>query len=56
MPCPKCITPAGYAYQQKGDLQHALQDFEQVVRLAPQFPGAQETLKTIREKLAGPQK
>ncbi len=40
----------------KSDLILAKQDFEQLVRLVPQYPGAQERLKFIKEQLQNPQK
>ena len=46
----------GAAYVKKGDLRHALEDFEQLLRLAPQFPGAQEKVIAIRARLNNPQK
>jgi len=44
----------GTAYLQKGDLPRARQDFEQIVRLSPSFPGAKEKLDSIRAQLADP--
>ncbi len=52
VPYPELYNARGLAYFQKGDLQLAKQDFEQVVRIFPQFPGAQANLKAIGEKLA----
>jgi len=51
---PDVYNVRGLAYLLKNDLNRAKQDFEQVVRLSPQFPGAQENLNTIRAKLAHP--
>jgi tetratricopeptide (TPR) repeat protein len=53
---PQVYFSRGEAYQKKGDLNRAKDDFEQVVRLAPQFPGAGEKLSAIRSRLADPQK
>ena len=52
--CPKSITPGDLLTFRKGDLNHAKDDFEQLVRIFPQFPEAQERLRAIREKLANP--
>jgi superkiller protein 3 len=46
----------GTAYLQKGDLPRAKQDFEQILRIYPAFPGAQETLNAIRARMASPSK
>ena len=46
----------GVAYLLKGDLLPAKQDFEQVLRLRPQFPGAQEKLNEIQTQLDNPKK
>ena len=53
---PEIYNARGIAYLQKGDLIHAKDDFEQVVRMFPQFPGAQERLGMIRAKLGSPPK
>jgi tetratricopeptide (TPR) repeat protein len=53
---PQFYNLRGHAYLQKGDLNHALEDFEQIVRLAPQFPEAQEKLREIKRQLANPRK
>ena len=46
----------GTAYVQKGDLPHALEDFEQVLRLASQYPGVREKIREVRERLGNPKK
>jgi tetratricopeptide (TPR) repeat protein len=46
----------GKAYVKKGTLNCARQDFEQVLRIRPDYPGAQERLKAIRAQLANPKK
>lgn len=51
---PQIYNARGLAYLLKNDLPRAKQDFEQVVRLFPQFPGAREKLNTIRAKLGHP--
>jgi len=51
---PQIYNARGLAYLQKGDLSRAQLDFEQVVRLFPQFPGAQQNLNAIRARLAHP--
>ncbi len=53
---PEIYNARGYAYRQKGDLNHARQDFEHVLSLVPQFPGAQQALKAIKEQMANPRK
>ncbi|MGO9115554.1 MAG: tetratricopeptide repeat protein [Thermoguttaceae bacterium] len=53
---PELYDARGHAYMQKGDLNRAKEDFEQVVRLLPQFSGARENLKVIEAKLANPHK
>ncbi len=53
---PEVYNARGLAYAQKGDLNHAKQDFEQVVRLMPQFPRARENLAAIEAQLARPHK
>ena len=45
---PEMYNARGFAYLQKGDWNRAREDFEQVVRLSPQFPGVQEKLESIR--------
>ena len=51
---PEMYNARGFAYLQKGDWNRAREDFEQVVRLAPRFPGVQEKLEYIRAQLANP--
>jgi tetratricopeptide (TPR) repeat protein len=41
----------GIAYMQKKDLLRAKQDFEEALRLHPEFPGAHEKLNTVRRQL-----
>ncbi len=53
---PEVYNARGTAYLQKGDLQHALEDFEQVLHLAPQYPGVQERILDVRERLGNPKK
>ena len=53
---PEVYDARGTAYVEKGDLQHALEDFEQVLRLAPQYPGVQERIRDVRERLGNPKK
>jgi tetratricopeptide (TPR) repeat protein len=53
---PEIYNARGRAYFQKGDLDHAREDFEHLVRISPQFPGAQANLSAIRAQLAGPRK
>ena len=42
--------------QNREALQRALEDFEQVQRLNPQFPGAAERVRVIKSRLAEPPK
>ena len=51
---PELYNARGLAYLLKGDLRQAVQDFERVVRLAPQFPLAAERLMAIRSRLVNP--
>jgi len=44
----------GIAYMQKGDLNHARQDFLQVLRISPKYPGAQERLNAVQSRLVNP--
>jgi tetratricopeptide (TPR) repeat protein len=53
---PEVYDARGTAYVKKGDLQHALEDFEQILRLAPQYPGVQERIRYVRERLGNPKK
>jgi tetratricopeptide (TPR) repeat protein len=53
---PEIYRARGLAYMQKGELLRAQQDFEQVLRLRPDFPNAKEALKEIRSRLANPKK
>jgi tetratricopeptide (TPR) repeat protein len=53
---PQVYFARGGAYEEKGDLNRARDDFEQVVRLLPQDPGAREKLRSIQARLANPQK
>ena len=46
----------GRAYLLKGDLNRAQQDFEQILRIHPDYPGAKERLNAIRAQLANPKK
>ena len=46
----------GTAYAKKGDWNHAKEDFQRLVLLAPQYPGAQEKLSDVRSRLTNPQK
>ena len=48
---PDIYNARGYAYEQQGDLDRAEEDLAEVVRLAPQFPGAEERLRLIRRQL-----
>jgi protein O-mannosyl-transferase len=49
------LVARGQAYELKGDLNRAKEDFEEVARLVPQNPEVQEKVRAIREKLASPQ-
>lgn len=53
---PRLYNLRAHAYLQKSDWNHAKDDFEQVLRLAPQFPEAQEKLNAVRAKLANPER
>jgi tetratricopeptide (TPR) repeat protein len=53
---PDAYAARGRAYFLKGDLTRAKADFEQVLRIRPDFPGVREALKAIQEQLAKPKK
>ena len=53
---PKIYNARGLCLSAKRRFDHAKDDFEQVVRMFPQFPGAQERLGAIRAKLGSPAK
>ena len=53
---PEMYNARGRAYFQEGDLNHAREDFEHLVGIAPQFPGAQVCLDAIQAALASPRK
>ena len=44
------------AYEMKGDFPAAKADYERVKQIAPQFPGIDERLKGVNEKLQKPPK
>jgi len=52
---PQVYFARGEIYEKKGDLNRAKEDYQEVVRLAPQEPVAQQKLNSIRARLANRQ-
>ena len=53
---PDVLFARGEASEQKGDLNRALDDFEQAARLNPQYPKVQEKIRAIRARPSFPLK
>ena len=53
---PQVLFDRGEAFEQKGELGHAREDFEQVARINPQFPHVQDKISAIRARQSFPLK